>query len=1069
VHHRAFPWRIVRRTFSIAATLALATSVAGSLGVGSEAPASAATLPSSTPDWSLAPDGALAPPSPMVYGAKVLGQATAGAPVHMTLYFTPRDQQALRADAEQAHRAGRAGGGRFLTVAQFRRRFAPEASTVSRINGYLKAAGWRVDALGSNGMEETAAATAAQTGAALHVAVRQVRTRTGSDVLGVTGIPVLPAYVAQNVSFIDGLSPWVTPTSNVRLPKGSPRAAVTPGMGAAARPAAVANAGVTECSQMSQMATSQEMLDPNHLASDYKLTGFYSKNDTAAYKVVALIEYSSTDTAGVNAFASCLGLHPSITYNNDPNDNPGNNPSIEADVDVEDVLGLAPGASVVVEQSGNGPFANTLDPWTMAVSPPASALLPDVISSSWGECEPATQSASQSTYGSPTAYFQAEENLMAEAALQGQTVVVASGDSGSTGCYGQVSDQTVEDGLYVDSPASDPLVTAIGGTANSYGAQVVWNHSDSGCNDLCDINGGTGGGLSAAFSQPSYQPSAPSLQTGCSLSSGGCREVPDVSAIAGDGYLMTCSTAISDCPNGGTPGDYFFEVGGTSLAAPSWAATAALADTACGVDVGFLNPILYDNTNAGHPVVGHITTGDNDYEKVNSGQYPAYASGTQNLATGLGYLGGVDLSGGVLCQDYATPAPASGPYTPVSPTRICDTRGGNPSHLTGVAAQCDGLTPRTGRSLTMQVIDPSFNVPAGATAVVLNVTAVAPSVDGYLTVYPTGSSKPFASNVNFTTGKVVPNLVEVGVGTYGRVSVFASVKTDVVVDLEGYVSGVGPSGAGSGLYEPLSAPTRICDTRGGNPSGLSGLAAQCEGKSLGVGQTLTVTVGDAASDFGVPASAAAVVLNVTAVNDQAGYLTVFPGGSSRPTASNVNMSPGLVVANRVMVPLGAGGQIQVYASNRTDVVIDLAGYYTAAGGSGAQFEAEPAPVRVCDTRPGNPSHLSGSAAQCDGTNNGGETLSTGSVLTVNVAGAFNVPAGAAAVVLNVTGVSPSAASTYLTVYPGGSRPTASDINLTKGAVVPNLVVATVSPSGTVSIFNYAGSTNVVVDVAGWYQ
>jgi hypothetical protein len=87
---------------------------------------------------------------------------------------------------------------------------------------------------------------------------------------------------------------------------------------------------------------------------------------------------------------------------------------------------------------------------------------------------------------------------------------------------------------------------------------------------------------------------------------------------------------------------------------------------------------------------------------------------------------------------------------------------------------------------------------------------------------------------------------------------------------------------------------------------------------------------------------------------------------------------------------------------------------------------------------------------------------------VDVTGLAGVPTGATAVVLNVTAVHPSA-PTFLTVFPSGSPPLVSDLNPSPGAVEPNLVVATVSAGGTVSIFNNSGTVDVVVDVAGWYS
>jgi hypothetical protein len=357
-------------------------------------------------------------------------------------------------------------------------------------------------------------------------------------------------------------------------------------------------------------------------------------------------------------------------------------------------------------------------------------------------------------------------------------------------------------------------------------------------------------------------------------------------------------------------------------------------------------------------------------------------------------------------------------------------------------------------------------VPADATAVVLNVTVVNPIAQGYVIAYPAGAAQPFASNINYVAGEVVPNLVEVGVGALGDVSLFSSAGTDVVVDVEGYTASTAAGGGGAGLYDPLSSPVRICDTRAGNPSGLSAPNNQCNGDTVAANGTLPVKV---ANMNGIPAGATAAVLNVTDVNPQAqGFLTVFPQGSARPLASNLNYTAGQTTSNRVIVPLSVGGpnagEISVFSAARADVVVDVAGYYTAVGGAGSLFSAEPAPVRICDTRSGNPSTLSGGNAQCNGL-----SLGTGGTRTVQVSGLAGVPSGATAVAINLTGVSPSA-QTFLTVYPNAlPNPLVSDLNEGPGDVRANMVVATLSSSGTITIYNAAGSMDVVVDVLGWYS
>jgi hypothetical protein len=313
---------------------------------------------------------------------------------------------------------------------------------------------------------------------------------------------------------------------------------------------------------------------------------------------------------------------------------------------------------------------------------------------------------------------------------------------------------------------------------------------------------------------------------------------------------------------------------------------------------------------------------------------------------------------------------------------------------------------------------------------------------------------------------VVPNLVEVGVGALGDVSLSSTAGTDVVVDVEGYTAPTAAGGPGAGLYIPLASPVRICDTRAGNPSGLSAPNDQCNGATVAANGILPVKVGNM---NGIPAGATAAVFNVTEVNPQApGIFTVFPQGSPRPVASNLNYTAGQTTSNRVIVPLSAGGpnagEISVFSSARADVVVDVSGYYTAAGGSGSLFSAEAAPVRICDTRAGNPSALSGSSAQCDGL-----SLGTGGTRTVQVSGLAGVPSGATAVAINLTGVSPSAL-TFLTAYPNTlPNPLVSDLNEAPGDVRANMVVATLSSSGTITIDNDTGSMDVVVDVLGWYS
>jgi len=202
---------------------------------------------------------------------------------------------------------------------------------------------------------------------------------------------------------------------------------------------------------------------------------------------------------------------------------------------------------------------------------------------------------------------------------------------------------------------------------------------------------------------------------------------------------------------------------------------------------------------------------------------------------------------------------------------------------------------------------------------------------------------------------------------------------------------------------------------------------------------------------------------VTATNATVGgYLTLFPTGASRPLASNVNFSANQTVPNRVAVQLGTGGKVSIYnPSGSTHVILDVNGWFTdaTAGGTGSLFTAV-TPVRILDSRNGS----------------GGVSVPIGAnqSIAVQVAGTGGVPLMTAtippkAVVLNVTAVGPTSAG-YLTVWPDAvtPRPGTSDLNFAAGQTVPNLVVVQVGTTGKIDVYNAFGSTNVVIDVMGWY-
>ena len=377
---------------------------------------------------------------------------------------------------------------------------------------------------------------------------------------------------------------------------------------------------------------------------------------------------------------------------------------------------------------------------------------------------------------------------------------------------------------------------------------------------------------------------------------------------------------------------------------------------------------------------------------------------------------------------YAAGRPAPGVYTAVTPVRLLDTRN-------------TGQTLGAGQSLNLP-IGGIGAVPANATAVVVNVTAVDQTAAGAFIVYPTGGGRPLASNLNWVAHETVPNLVVVGLGG-GSITIFNGTgSADAVVDLEGYYA---PSSGGtSGEFVPV-VPARITDTRPNSGQANAGM-------TLAAGVTLSVQLTGAGPI--PPSGVTAVVINVTATDTtSAGFFTVFPTGQALPTASNLNWTAGVTVPNRVIVPVGTGGQVSVFNGlGSADLVVDVNGYFTDGTGSGALFTALN-PTRIVDTRSGT----------------GGFTSQLGQVpMMVPVAGGSGVPSNATAAVLNVTVANPTAASDLVVWPAGAAMPTASDLNFVAGQIVPNLVVVKLSAAGKIDIFNPFGTTNVIVDVVGWF-
>lgn len=265
-----------------------------------------------------------------------------------------------------------------------------------------------------------------------------------------------------------------------------------------------------------------------------------------------------------------------------------------------------------------------------------------------------------------------------------------------------------------------------------------------------------------------------------------------------------------------------------------------------------------------------------------------------------------DVSGWYAGEMASTPGVF---YEQLTPTRIVDTR----------EAKGDRPAGQLGAGTVLEVKIPGSNaVPAGTVvrAVSMNVTAVGAAEDGFITVFPCGGERPWASNVNFEGGAhPVANLATAKVSADGFVCFYASAATHLIVDLQGYFA---PYSATNTIFTPLS-PVRVLDTREG--VGIEGARAA----RAGAGSVIAVKV---AGEHGVPLEAKAVLLNVTITEaDGLGFVTAWPCGHPRPLASFLNYTRGVDRANLTPVRVGEGGKVCLFVQAGTEVVADLNGYY----------------------------------------------------------------------------------------------------------------------------------------------
>ncbi len=612
-------------------------------------------------------------------GARLVGTLAGNTPLHLTVTLVPRDPSALAAFARDVSTPGSAVFRQYLSVAEFRRRFAPTEAQIAAVRTVLSSRGLTPGPVTANGLAMSISTTAAHAEGAFSVGLARYVLRGGRVAYANTTAPALDSSVAGLVQSLIGLNTLAAPR-----PLSSSRLAA-----ARARPLAprVVTGGPQPCAQASAVNSSRPTTyTADQIAAAYRFSSLYAAGNLGAGQTIALYELESFSASDIATYQACYGTATPVSQipvDGGPTGSAGGGG--EAALDIENLIGLAPRATILVYSGPNAavdtPGSGPYDTYAAIISENRAK----VISTSWGLCEPqegATDAA-------------AENTLFQEAAAQGQSIVAASGDSGAQDCTDQNGRPL--GGLAVDDPASQPFVTGVGGTTLSAigppPSETVWNDATKPGGPA----GAGGGGVSSLWPMPAYQSGAPpalnvinaaSSGAPCSAATGFCREVPDVSANSDPytGYAIYFAGR-------------WLSIGGTSAAAPTWAALLALsnASPACaGIPVGFANSVLYRAAGSVYATTfNDVVSGNNAYASPQGfSAAPGY-----DMATGLGTPNAPTLSAAicdrVMVSSPGTQTSVAGALTSLRISAI-STAGSSPTFSATGLPPGVSLNPATG-------------------------------------------------------------------------------------------------------------------------------------------------------------------------------------------------------------------------------------------------------------------------------------------------------------------------------------------------------------------------------------
>ena len=716
-------------------------------------------------------------------GSIALGELESTRSISLGIAIEPSHPAALSAYAASVSRLGSPLFHQYLSVSSFDSEFAPSAATVTRLASSLRTLGFHVGALPADHLLLPVSASVGIVDRSLHTRLVKYRLPSGAIGWSAAVAPELPRSVASGISEVVGLDNLTTSSTSLS----SEDRVSTPDKRSRGHTAVTASPGA--CPAATDAARRSDGWTEADLAHAYGLTGLYAKGDVAAGQTIGIFELEPFLMSDVATFDRCMfgESHTSQIaiqkLDGFELSGPGEG---EAALDVEEISALAPDARILVYEAPNTTFG-ALDEYAAMVSEDQA----NVISTSWGECEQALQ------IGAPDA-IQLENTLFEEAAIQGQSVFASAGDDGSDDCANTPfsSGTPVAPYLSVDDPGAQPYVISVGGTSllsdhQPLGAtgETVWNDGVSG--------GSGGGGRSSLWSIAVWQAAlgAPGL------AASGARETPDVSASANPSYGTTVYVSqptsssgsgqlLPDWRRAGSSDGSWGTIGGTSAAAPIWAAVAAeiagsgVAGTSCaalpstlgGPDLGFLAPELYATA------AFEYSASFNDIVKGNNDAF--------GLGTGYDAGPGYDLASGLGSPDV--------------------TNGGSPGLAAYVCAEATG----TAIAPPLEPVIASLSPPSG------------PSSGGNTLVVQLASALPTGATVHAQ------------IGASRATVIFASGSTVDLVVPGSPVTAAAPSFTAAG---PARVTLTISTTTGTVSSGASSTATYEYLDETGTSRTPTVT------------------------------------------------------------------------------------------------------------------------------------------------------------------------------------------------------------------------------------